>query len=70
MDEKALHERITYDLEIFGGKPTLHGFWLAIEIVLGMIATVLSPSVVLRATRYWEAWGKLRHPPDARTGRA
>ena len=38
MDEKALLERITYDPQIFGGKPIVRGHRLAVEHVLGMLA--------------------------------
>jgi uncharacterized protein (DUF433 family) len=33
-----LQERITYNPEIFGGKPTVRGRRLAVEHVLGMLA--------------------------------
>jgi uncharacterized protein (DUF433 family) len=38
MDEKALLERITYNPQIFGGKPIVRGHRLAVEHVLGMLA--------------------------------
>jgi uncharacterized protein (DUF433 family) len=38
MDEKALLERITYNPQIFGGKPIIRGHRLAVEHVLGMLA--------------------------------
>jgi len=37
-DEKALLERITYNPQIFGGKPIVRGHRLAVEHVLGMLA--------------------------------
>lgn len=38
MDERKLLERITFDPEIFGGKPIIRGRRLAVEHVLGMLA--------------------------------
>lgn len=38
MDEKKLLERITYNPDIFGGKPIVRGRRLAVEHVLGMLA--------------------------------
>lgn len=38
MDEKALLERITYNPQMFGGKPIIRGHRLAVEHVLGMLA--------------------------------
>lgn len=38
MDEMALLERITYDPQIFGGKPIIRGHRLAVEHVLRMLA--------------------------------
>ena len=38
MDEKALLERITYNPQMFGGKPIVRGHRLAVEHVLGMLA--------------------------------
>jgi uncharacterized protein (DUF433 family) len=38
VDEKALLERITYNPQIFGGKPIVRGHRLAVEHVLGMLA--------------------------------
>jgi len=38
MTEDALLQRITVDLEIFGGKPIMRGRRLAVEHVLGMLA--------------------------------
>jgi uncharacterized protein (DUF433 family) len=39
MDEKKLLERITVNPDIFGGKPIIRGRRLAVEHVLGMLAT-------------------------------
>ncbi len=38
MDEQKLLERITFDPQIFGGKPIIRGRRLAVEHVLGMLA--------------------------------
>jgi len=38
MDEKDLLERITVNIDIFGGKPIIRGHRLAVEHVLGMLA--------------------------------
>jgi uncharacterized protein (DUF433 family) len=38
VDEKDLLERITYNPQIFGGKPIVRGHRLAVEHVLGMLA--------------------------------
>ena len=39
MEEDKLLERITYDPEIFGGKPIIRGRRLAVEHVLGMLSS-------------------------------
>jgi uncharacterized protein (DUF433 family) len=39
MDEPALLGRITVDPAIFGGKPIIRGHRLAVEHVLGMLAS-------------------------------
>lgn len=38
MDEKRILERITFNPQIFGGKPIIRGRRLAVEHVLGMLA--------------------------------
>ncbi len=38
MGNKELLERITFDPNIFGGKPIIRGHRLAVEHVLGMLA--------------------------------
>ncbi|HUP22911.1 MAG TPA: DUF433 domain-containing protein [Thermoanaerobaculia bacterium] len=38
MDEKALLQRITTNPKIFGGKPIVRGYRLAVEQVLSMLA--------------------------------
>lgn len=39
MDERKLLERITFHPAIFGGKPVIRGRRLAVEHVLGMLAS-------------------------------
>lgn len=39
MDENELLQRITVNPQIFGGKPIIRGHRLAVEHVLGMLAT-------------------------------
>jgi uncharacterized protein (DUF433 family) len=39
MEEEKLLERITVDPQIFGGKPIIRGRRLAVEHVLGMLAS-------------------------------
>jgi uncharacterized protein (DUF433 family) len=39
MDEQKILERITVNPQIFGGKPIIRGHRLAVEHVLGMLAT-------------------------------
>ena len=39
MNEKKLLERITINPEIFGGKPIIRGRRLAVEHILGQLAT-------------------------------
>jgi len=38
MDEQRLLERITFDPQIFSGKPIIRGRRLAVEHILGMLA--------------------------------
>ena len=47
MDEKQLLERITVNPAIFAGKPIIRGRRLAVEHVLGMLATGDSPETIL-----------------------
>jgi uncharacterized protein (DUF433 family) len=47
MDETKLLERITVNLNIFGGKPIIRGRRLAVEHILGMLATGDSPEIIL-----------------------
>ena len=47
MDETKLLERITVNPNIFGGKPIIRGRRLAVEHVLGMLATGDTPETIL-----------------------
>jgi uncharacterized protein (DUF433 family) len=48
MDEQKLLERITVNPNIFGGKPIVRGRRLAVEHVLGMLATGDTPELLLQ----------------------
>ena len=54
MDEKALLERITYNPQIFGGKPIIRGHRLAVEHVLGMLAAGNSIEIILSGYPWME----------------
>jgi uncharacterized protein (DUF433 family) len=47
MDENKLLERITFNPDIFGGKPILRGRRLAVEHILGMLAAGDDPDTIL-----------------------
>ena len=47
MDEMKLLERITFNPEIFGGKPTIRGRRLAVEHILSMLAAGDAPETIL-----------------------
>lgn len=47
MDENELLERITVNPKIFSGKPVIRGHRLAVEHVLGMLASGDSPEIIL-----------------------
>lgn len=47
MDEQKLLERITFNPNIFGGKPIIRGRRLAVEHVLGMLAADDSIETIL-----------------------
>jgi uncharacterized protein (DUF433 family) len=48
MKENKLLERITVNPNIFGGKPIIRGKRLAVEHVLGMLATGDTPEIILQ----------------------
>jgi uncharacterized protein (DUF433 family) len=47
MDEAKLLERITFNPQIFGGKPIIRGHRLAVEHVRGMLAAGDSPQTIV-----------------------
>lgn len=54
MDEQKLLERITVNPNIFGGKPIIHGRRLAVEHILGMLATGDTPELLLQGYPWLE----------------
>jgi uncharacterized protein (DUF433 family) len=55
MDEDKLLERITFNPDIFGGKPIIRGRRLAVEHVLGMLAAGDSVETILEGYPWLEA---------------
>ena len=55
MDEDKLLERITFNPDIFGGKPIVRGRRLAVEHVLGMLAAGDSAETILEGYPWLEA---------------
>jgi uncharacterized protein (DUF433 family) len=55
VDEKKLLERITVNSKIFGGKPIIRGRRLAVEHVLGMLASGGSPATMLQGFPWLES---------------
>ena len=55
MNEKELLGRITVNPKIFGGKPIIRGRRLAVEHVLGMLATGDRPETILEGYSWLEA---------------
>ncbi len=47
MTEQELMQRITFNPEIFGGKPIIRGRRLAVEHLLGMLAAGDDPGTIL-----------------------
>ena len=54
MQEDKLLERITYNPEIFGGKPIIRGRRLAVEHVLGILAAGDSLDTILEGYPWLE----------------
>jgi uncharacterized protein (DUF433 family) len=54
MDENKLLERITFNPQIFGGKPIIRGRRLAVEHVLGMLAAGDSVDTILEGYPWLE----------------
>jgi uncharacterized protein (DUF433 family) len=52
--ESALLERITFNPEIFGGKPIIRGRRLAVEHILGMLASGDSTETLLEGYPWLE----------------
>jgi uncharacterized protein (DUF433 family) len=55
MIESDLLARITVNPAIFGGKPIIRGRRMAVEHILGMLATGDSPEAILEAYPWLEA---------------
>jgi uncharacterized protein (DUF433 family) len=54
MSEAELLTRITFDPQIFGGKPIIRGRRLAVEHVLGMLAAGDAPETILAGYSWLE----------------
>ncbi len=54
MDEQKLLERITFDPQIFGGKPIIRGRRLAVEHILGMLAAGDTAETILEGYPWLE----------------
>jgi uncharacterized protein (DUF433 family) len=54
MDEQKLLERITFDPQIFSGKPIIRGRRLAVEHILGMLAAGDTAETILEGYPWLE----------------
>ena len=54
MNDQKLLQRITYNPEIFGGKPIIRGRRLAVEHVLGMFGAGDTPETILQCYPWLE----------------
>jgi len=54
MNEQKILERITVNLDIFGGKPIIRGRRLAVEHILGMLAVGDSSETILEGYPWLE----------------
>lgn len=54
MDERLLLGRITYNPDIFGGKPIIRGRRLAVEHILDMLAAGDRPETILEGYPWLE----------------
>ncbi len=54
MDETELLKRITFNPEIFGGKPIIRGMRIAVEHILGMLASGSSVEEILEGYPFLE----------------
>lgn len=55
MDQDILLERITFNPEIFGGKPIIRGRRLAVEHILGMLASGDTTETILEGYPWLES---------------
>jgi uncharacterized protein (DUF433 family) len=55
MTESDLLARITVNPAIFGGKPIIRGYRMAVENILGLLAEGDSPEAILEAYPWLEA---------------
>lgn len=54
IDEEELLSRITYNPEIFGGKPIIRGMRIAVEHILGMLAAGSTAEELLKGYPFLE----------------
>ena len=54
MDEQQLMDRIVVNPSVFGGKPIIRGLRMAVEHVLGMLASGDTPDTILREYPFGE----------------
>jgi uncharacterized protein (DUF433 family) len=47
MTDEAILHRITYNPEIFGGKPIIRGMRISVELILSLLAQGESPEAIL-----------------------
>lgn len=55
MEEQKLLDRITFNPEIFGGKPIIRGRRLAVEHILSMLAAGDTPDIILAGYDWLES---------------
>ena len=54
MNDEELLKRITFNSQIFGGKPIIRGMRIAVEHILGMLAAGSTPSELLEGYPFLE----------------
>lgn len=47
MTDEALLERVTFNPEIFGGKPIIRGMRISVELILSLLAQGETPGAIL-----------------------
>jgi uncharacterized protein (DUF433 family) len=47
MREESLLKRVTFDPEIFGGKPIIRGMRVSVELILSLLAQGETPEAIL-----------------------